>query len=120
MKRLLPLLGLFLAACATAAPPSASPTARLGQYAFIDGLRIRPIRVVEDSRCPSNVQCVWAGRLVVETEISGRALHRLELGKPEAVAVAGGTITLIAAEPAKLAGAEIPRGTYRFTFQRGL
>ena len=122
MKRLLPLLGLFLAACATAAPPSAGPTARLGQYAFIDGLRIRPIRVVEDSRCPSNVQCVWAGRLVVETEISGRApyqLRTLELGKPEAVAVAGGSLTLAAAEPAKLAGAEIPRNAYLFTFQRG-
>jgi hypothetical protein len=122
MQRLLPLVALLLAACLTVPPPVAGPTAGLGQYALVDGLRIRPIRVVEDSRCPVNVQCVWAGRLVVETEIGGRApyqLRRLELGKPEAVAVAGGTLTLVAAEPARLAGAEIPREAYRFTFQRG-
>lgn len=122
MKRLLPLPGLLLAACATVPPPLASPTAGLGQYAVVDGLRIRPIRIVEDSRCPATVQCVWAGRLVVETEISGRAPYQLrtfELGKPEAVAVAGGTLTLAAADPAKLAGADIPRSAYRFTFQRG-
>ena len=69
-----------------------------------------------------DVHCVWAGRLVVETEIGGRApiqLRRMELGKPEAVAVAGGTLTLVAAEPAKSAGLEIPSGAYRFTFRRG-
>ncbi len=122
MNRLLPFPCLLLAACVTV-PPAAGPTAGLGQYAVVDGLRIRPIRVIEDSRCPVNVQCVWAGRLVVETEIGGGAalqILELELGKPEGVAVAGGTVTLVAAEPAKSAGTEIPSGAYRVTFRRGL
>ena len=123
MKAMLPLLAWALAGCATMPPAAAGPTAGLGQYAQVDGLRIRPIRVVEDSRCPTDVQCVWAGRLVVETEVSGGApyqLRQLELGKPSGVAGAGGTVTLVAAQPPKMAGSEISREAYRFTFQRGL
>ena len=123
MKAMLPLLMLALAGCATIPPPAAGPVAGLGQEAQVGGLRIRPIRVIEDSRCPVNVQCVWAGRLILETEISSGApyqIHMLELGKPARVAIAGGTVTLVAAQPGKVAGAEIPRDAYRFTFQRAL
>ena len=121
MKAMLAPLAFALAACASVPPAAAGPTAGLGQYAEVYGLRIRPVRVIEDSRCPLDVRCVWAGRLVVETEVSGSApyqLHQLELGKPRAIAGAGGTVTLVAAEPGKTAGAAIPPGAYRFTFQR--
>jgi hypothetical protein len=121
MKAIL-LVALALAGCATVPPAPLGPTAGLGQYAEAGGLRIRPIRVIEDSRCLANVQCVWAGRLVVETEVGGVGplrLHQLELGKPSDLAGAGGTVTMVAAEPGKIAGAAIPPAAYRFTFQRG-
>lgn len=33
------------------------------------GLELTFIRATEDSRCPENVQCIWAGVLVVEIEV---------------------------------------------------
>lgn len=84
---------------------------------MVDGLRVLPLMVVEDSRCPVDVVCVWAGRLIVRTEVRRRGLDEtldLELGKPQAVA--GGHLTLVAVEPGKVAGTETDSGAYRFTF----
>ena len=37
--------------------------AALNQTADLGGgLRVRPLEVLEDSRCPQNARCVWAGR----------------------------------------------------------
>ena len=117
MKRLFPLAAVALVACATVPPASASPTAGLGQTARIDGIRVRPLAVIEDSRCPINAICVWAGRLVVRAEVRGgswRQTRDFELGKPQPIA--DGELTLVAAEPSKMAGAETDRRDYRFTF----
>ena len=119
MKAATALLVLALAGCATMPPANAGPTAGLGQVITIKGLRIRPTRLVEDSRCPANVQCVWAGRIIVETEVSGAASyqrHNLELGKQSRLSTVPMRITLIKAEPGKLAGSEIARDAYRFTY----
>ena len=46
------------------------------------GIRISFDRVVEDSRCPGNVVCVWAGKAVIEltvTEADITAVVRLSL-----------------------------------------
>ncbi|HYC96121.1 MAG TPA: hypothetical protein VEB39_10530 [Sphingomicrobium sp.] len=94
----------------------ASPTARLGEVAHTNGLKVRPLRVIEDSRCPINAVCVWAGRLVLRVEIEGGAgadTADLTLGQPLNV---GGTLTLVSAEPSKQAGVAIDPRAYRFTF----
>lgn len=46
-------------------------TVGIGQTAYISNsnLRIQPVRIVEDSRCPMGVYCIQAGRVVVETNI---------------------------------------------------
>lgn len=84
---------------------------------MLNGISIRPVAVVEDSRCPINARCVWAGRLILTVEIGrpGGAPQRvnLTLGQPQAVA--GATLTLVASEPAKLAG-EGNRPASQFTF----
>jgi hypothetical protein len=98
-------------------PASAGPTAALGGTAYTNGLYVRPIAVVEDSRCPANVQCVWAGRLVVRSEVRGATWRRtldLIMGKPEQIA--DGSLTLISAIPGKIAGAETDPRAYRLTF----
>ena len=117
MKALVPLVSLALAACATVPPAQSGPTAGLGQIAAGNGLKIRPIEVIEDSRCPAEVNCVWAGRLKVRARMNGPGwtqIRDFELGVPQAVDQY--RVTLIAAEPQKQAGAEIDPRTYRITF----
>ena len=119
MKALiLPLLTASLAACATPPPRATDPTARLGEVATVDGLRIRPLQVVEDSRCPINARCVWAGRIVLLAEVSGasgRARHNFALGEP--IMHRGRQIALVAAEPGRVAGSDTDPSAYAFTFE---
>ena len=117
MKALAPIAAIALSACVTAPPVPAGPSASLGETAYTNGLYVRPIAVVEDSRCPTNVVCVWAGRLVVRSEVRGGSWRRtfdLELGKSQQVA--DGALTLVAAAPAKVAGSQTAPRSYRFTF----
>lgn len=115
----LPAIAL-LAACAAipAAPVREGPVA-LGQTAYVDGPRVTPLELVEDSRCPADVQCVQAGRVVVRTKIhlGGSDLKRdLTLGEP--VGIADGALELVSVEPdPPSAGSQPEPGEYRFTFR---
>ena len=119
MQRMIPLFAaLALAACVTVPAASASPIAGFGQVARVGPLQVRPLKVLEDSRCPINARCVWAGRLILRTDIRAPGLHQtrdLTLGEPQAIA--GGNLSLIAAEPGRLAGAEGNPPASRFTFE---
>ena len=111
------LLAAALAGCASVPPVAAGPTATLGQTVYVNGLKVRPLEIVEDSRCPSDAVCVWAGRVVVRAEVIGGAWQKtmdLELGKPQQVA--DGALLLVAVHAPKKAGAEIDPRAYRFTF----
>ena len=117
MKAAVTLVAPMLAACATVPPANTGPTAALGQIASVNGLRIRPIEVVEDSRCPAQVRCVWEGRIKVRARMTGPGwtqIRDFELGVPQAVDQY--RVTLIAAEPPKTVPGEIPASAYRFTF----
>lgn len=117
MKAVATVIVLLLAACATVPPANAGPTAGLGQFAVVNGLKIRPIKVVEDSRCPASVQCVWAGRLSVRARMNGPGwtqIRDFEVGVFQAVDRY--RVTLIAADPQKAAPGEIDPRAYRFTF----
>jgi hypothetical protein len=117
MKAAALLIALALSGCATVPPAYAGPTAGIGQTAYTNGLRVRPLQVLEDSRCPQNARCIWAGRLIVRSEVMGGSWHRtldLELGKPQHVA--DGSLTLVGGSPEKTAGVESDPRSYRFTF----
>lgn len=75
------ILGLvFTSGCGSNNPDSInSPTGqrvdlKTGQTVSITGedLAIKFLEVVNDSRCPSNVVCVWVGEVTVITEIAYR------------------------------------------------
>ena len=91
---------------------SVSVTASFGQPVRINQMVLRPVAIVQDSRCPANANCVWAGQLIVEFETVPGKKIRLELGKP--LAIAGGRLTLAGASPQPRAGATIPPASYRF------
>lgn len=118
MKQLAVLASLAFTACATVPPVQSIPTAGLGQIAAGNGLQVRPIEVVEDSRCPAAVNCVWAGRLTVRARMNGPGwtqIRDFQLSVPQAVDQH--QVTLLSVEPQKQAGAEIDPRSYRFTFQ---
>ena len=117
MKRAFPLVALALCACVTLPAASAAPTATLGAVASVNGLKVRPLKIIEDSRCPINAVCVWAGRVIVRTEVVGgswREIRDLEFGIAQPIA--DGRLTLVAVMPAKLAGADVGPRAYRLTF----
>ena len=79
---------------------------------------VTPKRVIEDSRCPINARCVWAGRLIVETRIDGagwRDTTRITLG--ETYATHGHVIALVSAEPGRMTGEDPAPGDYRFVYE---
>jgi hypothetical protein len=119
MKLLTFFSALALAASASAVPPGAHRLVRLGQTGRVGPLAVTPLQVVEDSRCPVNVSCVWAGRLIIKARIAGGGrseTRKLVLG--EAVAVHGIRLVLCSAEPDKLFGEAVPRSRYGFAFER--
>lgn len=101
---------LALTACATlptAAPVRGDGFARLGEATRVGTLVVTPLRVVEDSRCPINARCIWAGRAIVHTRIEsgGRSeTTDIELGRPYITHDRG--LQLVSIEPGKLAGAQ--------------
>lgn len=120
MKRISLLALLALAACATvpSAKQSPGPTAGFGQLARAGDLVVRPLELLEDSRCPATVQCVWAGQVRIRAEIIGAAgseVRELTLGKP--VAAAGGTLRLIEVEPPKVKPGATDPSRYWFAFE---
>ena len=117
MKALIIFAALGLASCVTTAPTGENPTAALGETAYANGVRVRPIAVVEDSRCPALVRCVWEGRLTVRARMNGPGwtqIRDFELGVPQAVDQY--RVALIQAEPQKAAPGPIEPRAYRFTF----
>lgn len=90
---------------------------RLGQITRVGEPRVRPDSIVEDSRCPSDVTCVAAGRLIVRATVFGGGWSRqvdLTLGAP--IPVADGLLTLIDAVPIRTARHPTRPSSYRFTF----
>jgi hypothetical protein len=110
----------LIAGCASSSPPARSGLAyaRLGQTVYVDGPRVTPLAVVEDSRCPTGVACVWAGRLRISARIdlgSGSRTREMTLGEPQQVA--DGTLELVEATPHPTAKRHIEFGDYRFGFR---
>ena len=127
-KALIPavIVSMALAGCAatTASSPEQPPAgpALIAQTIYVDGPRVTPLKVIEDSRCPMNARCVWAGRVVLRAKVEGGAWKRtidLTLGEP--VQVADGELTLVSVTPDRRTDKVIKPRDYRFafTFQGG-
>jgi hypothetical protein len=79
---------------------------------------LKPVELIEDSRCPSSVQCIQAGTVRVRTEIStavgnGEAVLKLN----EKYTTEAEEITLIDVRPAKIEPGATPTGDYVFVFE---
>lgn len=116
------LAAFVVSACATTsggAPLSDASNVALGQKAYADGPIIQPVEVIEDSRCPMNARCVWAGRVRVKMlRIRGNGERQpFEVTLGEATPLADGSITLVAVRPDRLTNVELKLANYRFSFR---
>ena len=80
-------------------------------------LTIRFVEVVEDSRCPENARCVWAGnaKIKIEVKSKGAASQTIELntnGNDKSARYNGLLIELIDVSPAKKTNAPIKKNAY--------
>ena len=98
--------------------PYGSVTLALGQaVTFEDGTTIRPMRILEDSRCPVDVECIQAGTVKLTFSITNKgssAAGTLTIG--QSIKQDGDTITLDSVAPQKKAGGYPAANEYRFTF----
>lgn len=108
----------------TAPEPGESFVLSVGDEALLDTIdtSVRFLSVSQDSRCPSRVQCVWAGDGAVVLEIAPMGvetaedtLHTNEESGPRSVALAGYELTLLQLDPYPEAPDGIPSGDYRAT-----
>ncbi|HEY4488937.1 MAG TPA: hypothetical protein VJA87_00410 [Candidatus Paceibacterota bacterium] len=94
-------------------------TLRLNEVAsFPNGLSIRVASILEDSRCPEDVQCIQAGTVRLSVRIrSAMGVSTNEFTLGTSVTTEAEEITLSSVAPGKLAGQSVKDDDYRFTFE---
>lgn len=114
----------LIGACTMVPPPNSTPPQPQGYAVPFDvpvrvgDLVVTPKKLVEDSRCPMNARCVWAGRVVVTARIVGPGFSDtadLTLGEP--FGTNGKMLALVSVRPEKTTQAEIGPRDYRFAFE---
>lgn len=100
------LAGLAWAALSWGAgPPPADVAVRVGESAACgEGLTVKFEEVLQDSRCPQGVSCVWSGnaRVALTFALSGGKPERVELNtnlEPRSLDVLGYTVQLVSLSP---------------------
>ena len=115
----------ILTCCATS--HGQSVTARVGEEVTLGigstvtldrALQIHVASVSEDSRCPSDATCVWAGQLkfLLSVTSNGKS-STLELMESEPQTVDSYRLHFVRALPAARAKAKIPADEYRLTLR---
>lgn len=114
--------------CEFAACPSATSTQSavenaetitlaLGESKLIDGKSIKPFQVVEDSRCPTDVQCIQAGTVRVDVGINPNPESvAFELNGDPIFISPGVYAQLSQVTPNKISTQKIKDADYRFSF----
>jgi hypothetical protein len=90
---------------------------KVGERVSVEGLKINFEMVTEDSRCPVDVTCVWAGNAKVLLKLSrlrrGAAQLKLNTGlEPRHLLYDGYDLKLIGISPPRKRAERIKRGDY--------
>lgn len=112
--RVVPLLALTLGGCITfRSVDDGTFRARILETVQVGPLAVRPEAVIEDSRCPAETQCVWAGRVRIRAQVDGSPVE-LSLGEPRAFPA--GRLTLAEVNPPQRKDITLYPDEYRFGF----
>lgn len=101
----------------TKEPEEGRITLRVGETGVFRNISIKPTEVVEDSRCPVNVNCIWAGTLKVKLDVLsglGASNPTIELGG--LITTEAEEIKLISVSPEKMREETLP-SDYEFVFE---
>jgi hypothetical protein len=118
---------VLLAACDETSPPQ--PTPPLDQQVVLapgvatridqTSLTVRLAAVLEDSRCPANSNCVWAGDALIRIEVmppsEGHSEYDLNVTGTKTAIHSGVTISLVRLDPYPATSTTIPQADYRAT-----
>ena len=82
-------------------------------------VKVRFVAVTEDSRCPRDVNCIWAGQVKVRLEIheAGKVMSRVEILEGGNAGVGEYRVTLLRVEPQPTSKARIAAQEYRATLK---
>jgi hypothetical protein len=104
-----------------AVDPGAEVSLAHGATASVTGtdLQVRFVAVTEDSRCPRDTTCVWAGEVKVQLEIAegSQKSSQVELREGEHAAAGAYRVTLVRVEPQPVSTARIAPQDYRATLK---
>lgn len=107
--------GTVVATTTNALPTSTTVEVGLHQAVTVGGWSVTVVRVLEDSRCPTDVQCIQAGTVRIGVSLNGASSEQiLALGKQASLAD-GSLVTLTAVSPTKISTTPIAESDYRFT-----
>ena len=121
IKHALPLAlsAMLLAGCVTARTnEDGSVDAKLGQTVNVGGPKVTPLVVLEDSRCPMEARCIWAGRVRLSVRVTtgaGSTLRELASDKP--LQMADGQLVLQGTMPPRSTQRTLVPSDYRFTLK---
>lgn len=115
---------LALAGCATATVPDIpgcreGPCVAVGESQQVaPDFAVKPLNVREDSRCPIEADCIWAGRVMLEAELTlGHEVITVELASDDPYVINGGTLSIAEIAPdASVRWPQLTPGDYRFRF----
>lgn len=113
-------LALVLTGCTTPAPevPTEPGMARIGETIDVGGPKVTPLEVLEDSRCPAEVDCVWPGQVRLRVRVVlGSGARELELGTMQGTQIADGELKLVKVVPLRSNTQPIASSDYRFGFE---
>ena len=85
------------------------------------GIKLKFIDLIEDSRCPTDTQCIWAGNAKIKISLSNagrlRKIFDLNTGvKPQTILFAGYEIKIVRLTPAPASNIRIRKDGYVATF----
>ena len=120
---LLLILAVALAACGrdgSAAELDAPIQLTPGQSAVFAAqkLEVHFAGIENDSRCPADVACVWAGEVIVQLAVrSDGKTTQHSIRETQSATVAGYTITVLQVLPARASSQRIAPADYRVTLK---
>ncbi len=91
-------------------------TLALGETGESHGWSVTPVKLLEDSRCPADVQCIQAGTVRVSVRVMKETTTEESLTLLTPALIKGGKITLLTVAPAPHSATPLQSGEYRFSF----